>query len=63
MAGITIAKAIEILQDTESTYHHRRWEEYIDGVQLGIEAMKELQSLRKHYHVGTYRLLPGESEK
>ncbi len=58
-----LGKAIEILSDTESTYRHQRWDDYIVALKLGIEAMKWIKFHRYEEVDIPQDLLPGETEE
>lgn len=60
---MTIEQAIKILQDTESTYQHRDWEDYIDAVKLGIEALERVQFNQTSRGAILIGLLPGETKE
>ena len=59
---MNIPKAIEILQDLDTTLPQSSPEDRREAVRLGIEAMKRLKIHREHSIPGPMFLLPGETE-
>lgn len=56
-------KAIELLKENNPPPMDSWSEELTEAVQLGIEALKREQYIRKHYPEYGFDLLPGETKE
>ena len=56
-----IDKAIEILAEVNNDYADQLWDDALDAISLGIEALKRVKESRKKAYFTTRSLLPGET--
>lgn len=60
---MTPDRAIEVVGEDGLESGEGTWEEYLAAIQLGREALKRLQELRRNSAHNPKRLIPGETEE
>lgn len=59
---MTIDEAIKILSYNGLCPEGCTWGDYLKAVKLGLEALGAIDGIRKHHHLYTASLLPGETK-
>lgn len=59
---ITIDRAIEVIAEDGLESGEGTWEEYLEAIQLGREALKLNKTMRETYAHPELLILPGETE-
>ena len=62
-AKMTIDEAIEANEDIKRRHYNRMVDKEREAIQLGIEALKRLQTIRAPWYSIVTRLLPGETKE
>lgn len=60
---MTLDRAIEVISEDGRESGEGTWEEYLQAIQLGREALKREKTWRENPRWGLPPLLPGETEE